>query len=459
MTLNAPHRVLWTDRAKAHLSDILNDIAFDNPDAAPKLAQKIFENVDQLAMSALHKLHFESIDQPKAPEATSPGIMSKMSQILPVTFPATPWNVLGLMSGTSADGTDAAMIRVNPSAFRNGDPFLAFLGHRHLPYPTEFRNGILAAASDALKPSELCILQRRLGTCHAEAGLALVQELGITPHFASLHGQTIQHWPDCGATLQLADPYVLAEALECPVIWDLRRRDMALGGQGAPLVPMTELWLHGQTQPWAALNLGGIANITIWDGARVQAWDLGPAMSLLDLAAQRWLNLPFDPEGAQASGEIAQELLKQWLTHPYFSTAPPKSTGREVFGAAWLQATMASLERLPTEDRLATLAAFTAEACSQELNRWGHQLPLGSPLWISGGGARHSRLRQELTTRLPRFQTAEDHTFPSGAREAVSWALLGAASAAGVPGNLTAVTGAKRPGILGSWTAGMPERG
>jgi len=384
------------------------------------------------------------------------GVMNPTSTTL---LPGASWTILGLMSGTSADGTDAAMIRVDPAAFEGGNPFLEFLGHHHLPYPADLREAVLAAAADALMPSELCVLQRRLGECHAAAGLALTQELGIRPHFASLHGQTVQHRPEAAATLQLADPYLLSEALECPVVWDLRRRDMALGGQGAPLVPMTELWLHGRTHPWAALNLGGIANITTWDGRQTQAWDLGPAMSLLDLAAQRWLGLPFDPEGAHASGEIASERLGHWLAHPYFQVPPPKSTGREAFGAAWLEAEASGLERLPLEGRLATLAAFTAEACAREMGRWGNPLPMGSPLWVSGGGIRHARLRKELAARLPDFRMEEDQTFPSGSREAVSWALLGAASAAGSPGNIPSVTGARRPGILGSWTLGHPGKG
>jgi len=356
------------------------------------------------------------------------------------------------MSGTSADGTDAAMIRVDGEAFAQGDPFLECLGHHHRPYPAELRAKVLAAAADKLKPSELCILQRRLGDCHAAAGLALTHQLGVKPHLASLHGQTVQHRPDHGATLQLADPYLLAEALGCPVVWDLRRRDMALGGQGAPLVPMTELWLRGRTQPWVALNLGGIANVTLWDGTRVQAWDLGPAMSLLDLAATRWLGLPFDPEGCHASGIIAEDLLERWLAHPYFRLPPPKSTGRETFGSAWLHAEVAELEHLALEDRLATLAAFTAEACARELSAWGNPLLPDATLWISGGGSRHLRVGQELASRLPIFRLETDPSFPPGAREAISWALLGAASAAGVPGNLPEVTGALRPAILGSWT-------
>jgi len=356
------------------------------------------------------------------------------------------------MSGTSADGTDAVMIEVDPNAFERGLPFQALLGHHHETYTAELRTTVLRAAADDLKPSELCILQRQLGEAHAAASRNLIKRLNTQPHFACLHGQTVQHWPGQGATLQLADPYVLSEAIRCPVIWDLRRRDMALGGQGAPLVPMTELWLHGQSNSWAALNLGGIANITLWNGKELQAWDLGPAMSLLDLAAHRWLGLPFDPEGQQATGRVSDQALEAWLRHPHFQTPLPKSTGREVFGATWLDRELSSLEQLDRADRFATLAAFSAEACAREIRRWGLPLPLGSPLLLSGGGANHLRLCQELERRLPEFRIERDTRFPSGAREAISWALLGAASVAGKPGNHCPSTGARHRAVLGSWT-------
>jgi anhydro-N-acetylmuramic acid kinase len=368
--------------------------------------------------------------------------------------PDGPWTVLGLMSGTSADGADAALIRVDPDGFRAGSPFLAFLGHHHEPYPAALRKSVLAAAGDRLRPARLCALQRELGEHHAHTAAQLAGRLGLRPHLASLHGQTVQHRPERGATLQLADPYVLAERLECPVIWDLRRRDMALGGQGAPLVPLTELWLHGRERAWVALNLGGIANATVWDGQRVRAWDLGPAMSLLDLAAERWLGRAYDPDGAAADGAVRAGLLERWLSEPYFRQAPPKSTGRERFGAAWLAAEAPELEALPQGDRLATLAAFSASAVVRELAAWGPALPDGTPLWLSGGGARHLRLRRELAQRLPGLRLEDDLQFPPGAREAVSWALLGAASALGVPGNLPEVTGAARAAVLGSWVGG-----
>ncbi len=360
------------------------------------------------------------------------------------------WYVLGLMSGTSADGVDAALVEVDPAGFLGGLPFRALRAHRHEPYPPELREAVMQAAADRLKPSEITVLQRHLGDHHAHTAELLVKESGLAPHLASLHGQTIQHHPQDGATLQLADPYVLCVALGCPVVFDLRRMDMALGGQGAPMVTLTELWLRGKAEPWAALNLGGIANITVWDGAYLRAWDVGPGMSLLDLAAEKWLDIPFDPLGAYASGDVDEALLSRWMAHPFFSAAPPKSTGREIFGATWLQTESAQLESLPMPNRLATLAAFTAQSVASELRRL-EPLPKGLRGLVSGGGAQHARVRLELATRLPEVSFADDHQFPSGAREAVSWALLGAASACGVAGNVPEVTGASRAAVLGAW--------
>ena len=361
-----------------------------------------------------------------------------------------PWHVLGLMSGTSADGVDAALIEVDPHGFHGDLPFRALLAHRHEPYPVELREAVVEAAADRLRPSQIAVLQRQLGNHHAHAAGLLVKESGWNPHMASLHGQTIQHHPQDGATLQLADPYVLCEALHCPVVFDLRRMDMALGGQGAPLVTLTELWLRGRAEPWVALNLGGIANITVWDGAYLRAWDVGPGMSLLDLAAEKWLGIPFDPMGAYASGNVDEALLARWMSHSFFSAAPPKSTGREIFGSAWLQTESAPLESLPLPDRLATLAAFTAQSVASELRRMD-PLPTCLRGLASGGGAHHLRLRQELTERFPEMSFADDHQFPNGARESVSWALLGAASACGVTGNVPEVTGASRAAVLGAW--------
>jgi anhydro-N-acetylmuramic acid kinase len=365
--------------------------------------------------------------------------------------PEGPWTVLGIMSGTSADGVDLAAIRADPGAFHSGRPFLELLSHQHAAYPSDLRSEVLAAASDRLDPSRLCILQRKVGAHHAEAAQAVMADPGLRPHLASLHGQTVQHRPDEGATLQLADPYLLAEVLQCPVVWDLRRRDLAVGGQGAPMVPLTELWLRGRGMPWVAVNFGGIANATVWDGTSLKAWDLGPGMSLLDLGAQRWLGLPYDPEGAHAVGPHAEALLQRWMQHPHFHRPPPKSTGREVFGADWMSSEAPGMDRLTPAERLSTLAAFTAEGVRSEMAAWGPALPPGTTMLLSGGGTRHQRVLAELAARMPGFSLEVDAAFPSGAREAISWALLGAASALGIPGNLPEVTGARKKVVLGSW--------
>ena len=387
------------------------------------------------------------LDDPRVSGTALAGIISSMQPRLLIPDDR-PWRVLGLMSGTSADGVDVVAIEVDPRAFEGGHPFRRVLGHHAEPYPTSLRGQVLAAAANRLDPAGLCLLQRRLGDHHARAARELCASLNLKPDLASLHGQTVQHHPDQGASLQLADPYVLAESLGCPVVWDLRRRDLALGGQGAPLVPLPERWLHG-AGAWLALNLGGIANLTVWDGTATQAWDTGPGMSLLDLAAERWLGLPFDPEGRSAQGAVSEALLVRWLMHPYFQANPPKSTGRETFGEAWIREELTALEALSLPDRLATLAAFSAAAVAQEVARLA-PWPVGMKGLVSGGGAQHTRLRTELATRLS-LPLEDDLLFPTGAREAVSWALLGAASALGIPGNLPAVTGASRPVVLGSW--------
>lgn len=368
-----------------------------------------------------------------------------------LSLPEGPWTVLGLMSGTSADGVDAALVSVDAHGFAGGQPFRGLLHHHAEPYPEALRAEVLEAAADRLPPSRLCVLQRRLGEHHAQAARACLRAAGRMPHLASLHGQTVQHQPAEGATLQLAEPYLLAEALGCPVVWDLRRRDMALGGQGAPLVPKAELWLRGTARPWLALNLGGIANVAAWDGQKVHGFDAGPGMSLLDLAARRWLGLPYDPDGRAASGRVHGEALEAWLADPYFTAPPPKSTGRETFGATWLERESPHLEAMPLADRLATLAAFTAQACAEGWSRFGVPLPPGTPLRLSGGGARHARLRERLAVAFPGSPVEDDMDLPPGAREAVAWALLGAASAAGVPAHDPAVTGASREAVLGSW--------
>lgn len=368
---------------------------------------------------------------------------------LPIT-PGNLWRVVGVMSGTSADGVDAVCIEVDPTLYNSGQPFRALLGHHHAAYPAALRSKILQATEDALKVSELTRLQRVLGDFHATCVQTLLQQQTQPVHLISLHGQTVQHHPQHGASLQLADPYVMTKVTGVPVVWDLRRVDLAYGGQGAPLVPKTEQWLRGTETSWVALNLGGIANVTVWDQKHLRAWDTGPGMSLLDIAATWWLEAAYDVEGAHATGRVHDEWIHEGLRDPYFGRSLPKSTGREYFGRTWLEARRATLESWPLADRFATLAAFTAESIAHEWRREGISNVVEG--WISGGGRAHPRVIQELKRVLPELHWHPDDGLPTGTREAVSWALLGAASAAGQTGNHPEVTGASQSLILGSWT-------
>ena len=357
-----------------------------------------------------------------------------------------PWRVLGLMSGTSADGIDSALVEIDPRGFNSGTPFKSLLHHQYEAYPDSLKIKVLEAIHNHSLPKDICILQRELGNFCGEIIKLISNNSKID--FVSLHGQTIQHHPEQGATLQLADPYVISLSSQSPVVWDLRRMDMALGGQGAPLVPLTETWLRGTKQPWVALNIGGIANVTAWTGCELQAWDTGPGMSILDIAARIWLGISQDEHGKNAMGKIHQDLLEHWMKDDYFRYGAPKSTGRERFGQAWFESHRTQLETLPITDRLATLASFTASSIQFELKRL--TLESGTLGFVSGGGSMHSRVMSELSIDSS-IHWSKDTQFPIGSREAISWALLGAASALSLPGTVQEITGASKAGILGSW--------
>ena len=328
-----------------------------------------------------------------------------------------PWRVLGLMSGTSADGVDVVAVEVDPAGFPDGRPLRALLGHHATPYPEALKTAVLAAASNRLDPAGLCVLQRRLGDHHAHAAAELCASLGLQPDLASLHGQTVQHHPAEGASLQLADPYVLAEVLGCPVVWDLRRRDLALGGQGAPLVPLPERWLRG-AEPWLALNLGGIANLAYWDGPACRPGTRAPACPSWTWPPGAGWGRPSIPGVPRPRAASTATCWSAGCEHPYFRQAPPKSTGREVFGEAWLEAEADLLEALPLPDRLATLAAFSAEAVAREAARLDPLAP-GTRGLVSGGGARH-RAPPRRAGRAPAAPPGGRHGVPArgpGGRE------------------------------------------
>lgn len=382
--------------------------------------------------------------------------------------------VLGLMSGTSADGVDAVLAQFSGRCSR---PRWRILASGSIAYPQPLRQRLVAIGQgDPTTSAELLDLAEAVSEHQAEAARAC--DPGGRAELVGCHGQTLWHRPPDattgrrGASWQLLQGPLLAHLLGRPVVHDFRSADLALGGQGAPLVPPTDAALLGGIGGWRALlNLGGIANLTLLPPASgpeqrraVLGWDCGPANTLLDLAVSRFSGglLSYDAAGAWArSGQVIEALLQRWLQEPYFQQQPPKSTGRESFGAADLERRLADLRAeagrspgIPTAERerdaadaLATLTAFTAAVVAADLERGPRPLEL----LVAGGGSRNGFLMEQLQRRCRgcAVRPLEEVGVGGSQREALAFALLAWWHHRGHPGSLPAVTGARRPARLG----------
>ncbi|MET7817804.1 anhydro-N-acetylmuramic acid kinase [Micromonospora zamorensis] len=366
--------------------------------------------------------------------------------------------VIGLMSGTSYDGIEAAAAEFDLS----GDTLrMRTLGRLSHPYPDRLRAQIAAALPPAATSTEaICVLDTGVGQAFAEAGVRALAELcdGQADLVVS-HGQTMHHWVEAGVvrgTLQLGQPAWIAEATGLPVVADLRSRDVAAGGQGAPLVALFDaLLLGGLPGVPAALNLGGIANITVVaPDADPLAFDTGPANALLDAAARHFSGgtEEYDRDGrGAAAGQVDAVLLRRLLDEPYYRLPGPKSTGKELFHLPYLLAALADAPTPDPQDVLATLTRLTAvtvaEACRD------HRV---TRLIVSGGGARNPTLMREIAEELPGvdLSSSDDMGVASDAKEALAFALLGYLTVHGLPGALPSGTGARHASVLGSITPG-----
>lgn len=357
--------------------------------------------------------------------------------------------VIGLISGTSFDAIEAAAVDFELA----GDTLEArVVATSSTPYEPDLRRRIAAALPPAQTTlEEVCALDTLIGQAFAGAAAAL--ELDPPADLVCSHGQTVFHWVEgtrALGTLQLGQPAWIAERLGIPVVSDVRIRDIATGGQGAPLASVLDvLLLGGAERACAALNLGGIANVTvIRPGEEPRAYDTGPANALLDLAMTRdGVGETFDRDGARARrGRVDAEVLERLLSERYYALAPPKTTGKELFHAEYL-----SEVRLPLDDLLATLVALTVETVARELERWGVERVV-----VSGGGARNPAIMDGLRTRLPGvdFALFDDLGVPAEAKEAVVFALIGYLTAHGLPGAVPSCTGAGRAVVLGTITPG-----
>lgn len=355
--------------------------------------------------------------------------------------------VIGLMSGTSLDGVDAALVD-----FSQGGPQLR--ASAYLPYSAELRSDILRLHNNL--PDELhqsLLLANRLAQNYASAVQQLLGLAGVAPGAVAAigcHGQTLRHQPARAYSLQLNNPALLAELTGITVVADFRSRDIAAGGQGAPLVPaFHEAVFRDAAAHRVILNLGGIANLTdLAPGATTLGFDCGPGNMLLDAWSSRHLDKPYDENGRwAASGRVLPELLGRLLAHPFFEQRPPKSCGREQFNLAWLENCLVGGEA--AADVQASLMELTAVGVQQGLAQ-----ARGGPaeIYVCGGGARNTALMGRLRALLPgtRVATTEALGLAPDRVEATAFAWLAQRTLAGLPGNLPEVTGARGRRVLGA---------
>ncbi len=365
---------------------------------------------------------------------------------------------IGLMSGTALDGVDAVLVDLGAPSHP-----IVVKQHGYQPFPAALRQALLALNSSG--PDELhraALAANALSRFYAQSVQALLRQAACASSAVraiGAHGQTVRHRPaefdDTGYTVQLLNGALLAEECNIDVVCDFRSRDVAAGGQGAPLVPAFHAAVFqqpGLTQ--AILNLGGIANLTLLGGdGLVQGFDCGPGNALLDLWCERHLGHTFDHDGQwAASGKVLPRLLAGMLGDPYFSRLPPKSTGRDLFNATWLQTHLTGPANPPNAapaDVQATLAELTAVSAASALRR---HLPGVEKMLVCGGGARNGYLMRRLAALLPGVTVISSDAagLPALQVEAAAFAWLAKAFVDRRPGNCPAVTGASGLRILGA---------
>ena len=380
--------------------------------------------------------------------------------------------VLGLMSGTSADGIDVALVRVSGRGRRTRarlEKFCTF------PFPARVRRAVLRVANAnrraVLSVAEVSQLHFLLGELYAEAVTRACRRFRVPLKRIDLigcHGQTVYHQPRSerfagrrvASTLQLGEAQVLAERTGQPVVANFRPRDLAAGGQGAPLVPFVDYLLYRHPQRGrVALNIGGIANVTVIPaGARpeqVIAFDTGPGNMVIDAVVERVSRgrRRFDRNGALAArGQILKPLLRRLLRHPYFRRRPPKSTGREEFGQAYAEKFLRAAGRASAADTVGTATELTVQSIAAAFERFIFPRTRVDDVILAGGGARNGFLVRRLKEELPglRFIPAGKMGVDEKAKEAFAFAVLAYQTWHGEPANLPSATGARRAVVLGT---------
>ncbi len=373
-------------------------------------------------------------------------------------------NVAGIMSGTSADGINVAVVRLEGRGLRTR---LRLLAQCEYPYPARVRRAVLEAMNARrASVAELARLNFLLPELYAEAVQQTLRETGLTCELVGCHGQTLYHQSEparylgrrLSATWQTGDGSVLAARLGVPVVSDFRPADMAAGGQGAPLVPYLDYLLFRHPRRGRIVqNIGGIANLTaIPAGAKpeqVIAFDTGPGNMVIDTLAQQLFRQPFDRDGALAGrGKVNDRLLAELLRQRFFRRSPPKTAGREQFGREFTADFLRRCRGMSKHDVLATATALTAESIAASV-RGLAQSARFHDFFVSGGGAMNKTLMRILADRVGasglRMATTDEQGLPSEAKEAVAFAVLAYETWQRQASNVPSATGAGRPAILG----------
>lgn len=357
---------------------------------------------------------------------------------------------IGIMSGTSLDGVDVALVSISDGAV------IQKASYFH-PMPDDIRQNVLSVCQGQdVTLSHLGRLDLRLGILFADAALGLMCQQGISPKeivAIGCHGQTVWHEPEgeLPFTMQLGDNNRIAAMTGVVTVGDFRRKDMAYGGQGAPLVPaFHQAVLANEKERRFILNIGGIANLSLLiPGRPVSGFDTGPGNMLLDAWIQEQKGLSFDKDARWAKeGQVNQVLLAKLMSDRYFQLPPPKSTGRERFNLQWLHEQISAFPSLMPQDIQATLVEFTVQTIAEQVVAAGacHRL------LVCGGGARNPLIMERLATLLPEsiIDTTDSYGISGDDMEAIAFALLAARTLSGEPGNLPEVTGASQQTVLGA---------
>jgi len=377
--------------------------------------------------------------------------------------------VAGVMSGTSADGINVALVRITSSRSRAGTPGLHFLAHAEYPYPKQVRRAVLAAMnSTKANVADLARLNFLLAELYADAILATERRFHLKAELVGCHGQTLYHQGEAApflgrklaATWQTGEGALVAARVGVPVVSDFRPADMAAGGKGAPLVPLLDFLLYRDRRVGRIVqNIGGIANLTAIpanaSAKEVVAFDTGPGNMLIDAVTERLFGKPYDRDGRiAASGAALDLVISDVMRGSFFRRKPPKTAGREEFGREFAQNFIRRCGRGDKRDIVATATALTAKSVADALRRFViHRTGTYRDFVVSGGGASNPTLVTMLANELRplglQIRTSDEFGLPSEAKEAAAFALLAFQTWNRKPSNVPSATGAKRPAILG----------